>query len=549
MLGARPAASARGSASCPPPAATPTTTSCASTAPSRPALRALARLALPPRAGAGGPRAHLLSQDVIYVGGGSVISLLGVWRAHGIDAILREAWEAGVVLCGLSAGSLCWFAEAVTGFHGEPARVEGLGLLPFSNCVHYDGEPERAGLPRFARRRDARRLRGRGRRRPALRRHRAGRVVASRPDARAATGSTPPATGGRDAAGDRSTSATPRLDPAAAGARRSRPPRRRHRWSPASSPSVATISPRARRTARSASCCSAGAERAGAAEDLPAADRQRRPLDQIARFYAAFGERALRALGPLALPARARDRSTLRDHLLDQDLIYVGGGSLVNLLAIWEAHDLGAILSLAWRQRIVLAGQSAGAMCWFEAGITKSSGQPEPRAGPRAAPRQPLRPLQQRARAPRRLPRRGRRRHAGRLRPRRLRRPALGGQRPPLGADRPPRRPRLPRHAGRRRGVAEHPIPARFLPAPAPAALREDIAEFRRITAMRKRAGWLGQRFRCSFIRIWHRKGTEEHSATRRPRRAVGSPPLRRGSRGRCTPRRAAGSPSSARRR
>jgi dipeptidase E len=84
-------------------------------------------------------RDHLLEQDLIYVGGGSVVSLLGVWRAHGIDAILREAWERGVVLCGLSAGSLCWFAEAVSGFHGAPRAVEGLGLLPFSNCVHYEG--------------------------------------------------------------------------------------------------------------------------------------------------------------------------------------------------------------------------------------------------------------------------------------------------------------------------------------------------------------------------------------------------------------------------
>jgi peptidase E len=83
-------------------------------------------------------RDHLLSQDLIYVGGGSVISMLGVWRAHGIDLILREAWERGVILCGLSAGSLCWFAEAVSGFHGAPQRVEGLGLLPFSNCVHYE---------------------------------------------------------------------------------------------------------------------------------------------------------------------------------------------------------------------------------------------------------------------------------------------------------------------------------------------------------------------------------------------------------------------------
>lgn len=83
-------------------------------------------------------RDHLLGQDSIYVGGGSVVSMLGAWRAHGLDSILREAWEQGVVLCGLSAGSLCWFAEAVSGFHGKPRRVEALGLLPFSNCVHYE---------------------------------------------------------------------------------------------------------------------------------------------------------------------------------------------------------------------------------------------------------------------------------------------------------------------------------------------------------------------------------------------------------------------------
>jgi peptidase E len=89
-------------------------------------------------------RRHLLSQDLIYVGGGSVVSLLGVWRAHGIDSILREAWEAGVILCGLSAGSLCWFEEAVSGFHGEPRRLRGMGLLPFSNCVHYERNGERS---------------------------------------------------------------------------------------------------------------------------------------------------------------------------------------------------------------------------------------------------------------------------------------------------------------------------------------------------------------------------------------------------------------------
>jgi peptidase E len=86
---------------------------------------------------------HLLSQDVIYVGGGSLKSLLGTWRAHGLDRTLRRAWEQGIVLCGLSAGSLCWFSDAVTAFHGPSESVQGLGLLPYSNCVHYDGEPER----------------------------------------------------------------------------------------------------------------------------------------------------------------------------------------------------------------------------------------------------------------------------------------------------------------------------------------------------------------------------------------------------------------------
>jgi dipeptidase E len=89
------------------------------------------------------PREHLLAQDLIYVGGGSVTSLLGVWRAHGVDEILREAWARGVVLCGLSAGSLCWFEEGISTFHGPATRTEGLGLLPWSNTVHYSSEPQR----------------------------------------------------------------------------------------------------------------------------------------------------------------------------------------------------------------------------------------------------------------------------------------------------------------------------------------------------------------------------------------------------------------------
>jgi peptidase E len=102
-------------------------------------------------------RAHLLAQDVIYVGGGNTVNMLAIWRAHGVDAALREAWEAGVVLCGMSAGSLCWFEAGITDSYGPLRGLrDGLGLLPGSNCPHYDGEAQRrpayhreitAGLP------------------------------------------------------------------------------------------------------------------------------------------------------------------------------------------------------------------------------------------------------------------------------------------------------------------------------------------------------------------------------------------------------------------
>jgi peptidase E len=94
--------------------------------------------------GVGDPRGHLLAQDLVYVGGGSLVSLLGTWRAHGLEQALRAAWLAGVVLCGGSAGSLCWFADALSNFHEGPARrIAGLGLLPWSNAVHYREQPSR----------------------------------------------------------------------------------------------------------------------------------------------------------------------------------------------------------------------------------------------------------------------------------------------------------------------------------------------------------------------------------------------------------------------
>lgn len=85
-------------------------------------------------------RALLLAQDVIYVGGGNTVNLLAVWRAQGIDRILREAWEAGVVLAGLCAGSMCWFEGGVTAAFGTRLTTftDGLGILPGTNCPHYD---------------------------------------------------------------------------------------------------------------------------------------------------------------------------------------------------------------------------------------------------------------------------------------------------------------------------------------------------------------------------------------------------------------------------
>jgi peptidase E len=88
-------------------------------------------------------RQHLLAQDAIYVGGGSMLNLIAIWRAHGLDAILAEAWESGILLCGVSAGSMCWFEAGITRSHGKPRPSGGLGLLRGSNCVHYDADPPR----------------------------------------------------------------------------------------------------------------------------------------------------------------------------------------------------------------------------------------------------------------------------------------------------------------------------------------------------------------------------------------------------------------------
>lgn len=92
--------------------------------------------------------AHLLAQDVVWVMGGSVANLLAVWRVHGLDAILYRAWQAGVVLTGVSAGSMCWHQGGVTdsfGPHLAPI-TNGLGFLPYGNGVHFDSEERRRPL-------------------------------------------------------------------------------------------------------------------------------------------------------------------------------------------------------------------------------------------------------------------------------------------------------------------------------------------------------------------------------------------------------------------
>ncbi|MBW4703140.1 MULTISPECIES: peptidase E [unclassified Micromonospora] len=93
-------------------------------------------------------RAHLLGQDIIWVGGGSVANLCAVWRVHGLPEILRECWEAGVVLGGVSAGSICWHVGGPTDSFGRQLRAytDGLGWLRYGNGVHYDSEAQRRPL-------------------------------------------------------------------------------------------------------------------------------------------------------------------------------------------------------------------------------------------------------------------------------------------------------------------------------------------------------------------------------------------------------------------
>lgn len=92
--------------------------------------------------------AFIMRQDVIYVGGGNTRNMLLIWRDRGMDAVLQQALDAGIVLTGVSAGSICWFKQGVTDSNkpkdsDELSAMSCLGLLPHSNCPHYDGEANR----------------------------------------------------------------------------------------------------------------------------------------------------------------------------------------------------------------------------------------------------------------------------------------------------------------------------------------------------------------------------------------------------------------------
>ena len=93
-------------------------------------------------------RELVLSQDAICVSGGNTANMLAIWRVHGIDQLMREAWEQGTILWGASAGMICWFEQGVTDSFGPQLEsMDCLGFLPGSACPHYDGEERRR--PRY----------------------------------------------------------------------------------------------------------------------------------------------------------------------------------------------------------------------------------------------------------------------------------------------------------------------------------------------------------------------------------------------------------------
>jgi dipeptidase E len=92
----------------------------------------------------------LLDQDLVYVGGGMTANMLVLWRFHGLDRVLREAWENGIVIAGPSAGAICWFEDGVTASVGDRIGPlgDGLAFLPGTFCPHYHDDDERTRVYR-----------------------------------------------------------------------------------------------------------------------------------------------------------------------------------------------------------------------------------------------------------------------------------------------------------------------------------------------------------------------------------------------------------------
>ena len=321
-------------------------------------------------------RAHLLAQDLIYVGGGSVVSLVGTWRAHGLDAILARG------MAGRRRAVRAQRRLAVLVRRGRSPRSTdrrsasaGLGLLPYSNCVHYDEEPERrdhfrdaiaTGMPGGYACEDGAAL------------HFVGTdlhdVVSSRPKSRAYR--VEPVDGRRGR--DRTDADVPRRPEGGAGRG-------------------------ARRVTRKPTILAMGGGGFTMEPDNPAldefvltlSDRQVPRLlflptasgdamAQVGRFHATFDDRPCETRVLSIFRLGETGGVPLRDLILAQDIVYVGGGSMRSLLAIWREYELDVILREAWESGVVLAGLSAGAMCWFTGGVTMSTGLPG--AGRRARP-------------------------------------------------------------------------------------------------------------------------------------------------------------------
>ena len=254
-------------------------------------------------------------------------SLLGVWRAHGLDDVLRECWQRGIVLCGLSAGSLCWFDQAVTAFHGAPQarrRASACCRTPTA-CTRRRAAPPRT-LPRAVA--DGM-CAGYGAEDGAAL-HFVGtdlhRVVTSRPQARAYRVERP---------ARRADAARRRLPRSVA-----RGGSRRDATIFAMGGGGFTMEPGNPALDEFILALPGGRCRASASCRPPAATPTSRSRGSTRRF----ADRAVRDRAPVALPPRARPGADVREHLLAQDIVYVGGGSMRNMLAIWRAHGLDEIL-------------------------------------------------------------------------------------------------------------------------------------------------------------------------------------------------------------